>query len=320
MQRYLRKLPRLNDFALKIEGLAQSVGRWLGGFFVVRLIARTMREMSEDDATHMAAGVSYYALFSVFPLLLGFISLTTFALSAFVDAEEIRPGLTGFVSSFLPGSEQMVILNLDAAIELRGALGIFSLIGLLWSGSAVFGAISRAVNRAWDIRRDRPFYLNKPRQLLMGVAIGPMFLLSVGIAAFARSASTLQDFGVPGHEFFVKNIAQALLQGSSLLLMLGLFLMLYKFLPNTKTYWRHIWPGALVAAILFELSKNAFIFYLKTFATFENVYGSLAPVVALLLWSYLSSLILILGAELSSEYGRMRENVERGTTIHPQSG
>ncbi|MCH9011259.1 MAG: YihY/virulence factor BrkB family protein [Chloroflexi bacterium] len=275
--------------------------------------------MSEDDATHMAAGVSYYALFSIFPLLLGIISLTSFALSAFVEADKIRPGLTAFATSYLPGSEQLVMLNLDAAIELRGVLGIFSIIGLLWSGSAVFGAITRAVNRAWDIRRDRPFYSGKPRQLLMGAAIGPMFLLSVGMATLARSASRLQDIGLPGHEFFVKNIAQALLQGSSLLLMVGLFLMLYKYLPNTRTFWRHIWPGALVAAILFELSKNIFIVYVNTFATFENIYGSLAPVVALLLWSYISSLILILGAELSSEYGRMREGVERGTLLHPGS-
>ena len=319
MQRYLKRHHRLYDFALKIERSSHSAVSWLTGFFIVRLITRTMREMSEDDATHMAAGVSYYALFSVFPLLLGFISLTSFALSAFVDEERIRPGLTEFATSFLPGSEQLVMLNLDAAIELRGALGVFSIVGLLWSGSAVFGAITRSVNRAWDIRRDRPFYSNKPRQLLMGAAIGPLFLLSVAMATLARSASRLQDFGLPGHDFFVMNVAQALLQGSSLLLMLGLFLMIYKYLPNTKTYWRHIWPGALVAAILFEISKNLFIFYLNTFATFENVYGSLAPVVALLLWSYLSSLILILGAELSSEYGRMREGVERGSLIHPRS-
>ena len=319
MQRFLRRFPGLHALLLRVRQYARAVLSWLGGFFIVRLIIRTMREMSEDDATHMAAGVSYYALFSIFPLLLGIISLTSFALSAFVEADKIRPGLTEFATSYLPGSEQLVMLNLDAAIELRGVLGIFSIIGLLWSGSAVFGAITRAVNRAWDIRRDRPFYLGKPRQLLMGAAIGPMFLLSVGMATLARSASRLQDFGFPGHEFFVKNIAQALLQGSSLLLMVGLFLMIYKYLPNTRTYWRHIWPGALVAAILFELSKNLFIYYVNTFATFENVYGSLAPVVALLLWSYLSSLILILGAELSSEYGRLREGVERGTLIHPRS-
>ena len=209
MQRFLRRHPRLHDIALKIERFAHAAGNWLSGFFVVRLITRTMREMSEDDATHMAAGVSYYAIFSVFPLLLGFISLSSFALSAFVDAEKIQPGLTEFAASYLPGSEQLIMLNLDAAIELRGALGIFSIIGLLWSGSAVFGAITRAVNRAWDVHRDRPFYSNKPRQLLMGAAIGPMFLLSIGMATIARSASTLQGFGVPGHEFFVRNIAHA---------------------------------------------------------------------------------------------------------------
>ena len=319
MHRFLRRFPSLYEFALRVQRFARSIGSWFNGFFVVRLLTRTMREMAEDDATHMAAGVSYYALFSIFPLLLGVISLASFALGAFVDTEKYRPGLTEFVTSYLPGSEQLVMLNLDAAIELRGALGIFAIIGLLWSGSAVFGAITRAVNRAWDIRRDRPFYSNKPRQLMMGAAMGPMFLLSIAMATIARSASRLQDIGLPGHEFFVKNIAQALLQGSSLLLMVGLFLMLYKYLPNTRTCWRHIWPGALVAAILFELSKNIFIVYVNTFATFENIYGSLAPVVALLLWSYISSLILILGAELSSEYGRMREGVERGTLLHPGS-
>ena len=74
--------------------------------------------------------------------------------------------------------------------------------------------------------------------------------------------------------------------------------------------------------MLFELAKNLFIVYLNRFAGFENVYGSLAPVIVLLLWTYLSSLILITGAELSSEYGRLRMGIDRGTLLHPreQSG
>ena len=88
-----------------------------------------------------------------------------------------------------------------------------------------------------------------------------------------------------------------------------LFLLIYKFMPNTKTYWRYIWPGAIVAAVLFEVTKNVFIIYVNRFANFENVYGSLAPVIAMLLWAYVGSLILILGAEISSEYGRLRRGV-----------
>ena len=67
--------------------------------------------------------------------------------------------------------------------------------------------------------------------------------------------------------------------------------------------------------MLFELAKNLFIVYLERFARFEHVYGSLAPVVGLLLWAYVSSLILILGAEISAEYGRLRRGVERGVLL-----
>ena len=92
----------------------------------------------------------------------------------------------------------------------------------------------------------------------------------------------------------------------------AVFLLLYRFVPNCKTYWRYVWPGAVVAAILFEASKGAFIWYLADFANYELVYGSVASMMGLLSWAYLSAFILILGAEISSEYGRMRDGVGRG--------
>ena len=70
--------------------------------------------------------------------------------------------------------------------------------------------------------------------------------------------------------------------------------------------------GRSVAAVLFEITKDLFILYLNSFSNFENIYGTLAPVVALLLWTYVSGLILILGAELSSEYERIKQGRKRG--------
>ena len=95
-----------------------------------------------------------------------------------------------------------------------------------------------------------------------------------------------------------------------------MFLLIYRYVPNCKTYWRYIWPGALVAAGLFEVAKGLFIWYLDNLASYRQVYGPLTSVMILLLWTYLSSLILILGAEISSEYGRMRRGLERGTLIN----
>ena len=91
------------------------------------------------------------------------------------------------------------------------------------------------------------------------------------------------------------------------------------FAPNCKTYWRYVWPGALIAAILFEVAKGIFIWYLDNLATYDQVYGSVTSVMSLLLWMWVSALILIMGAEISSEYGRMKEGVDRGQLIHPLS-
>ncbi|MDA0770993.1 MAG: YihY/virulence factor BrkB family protein [Chloroflexi bacterium] len=292
----------------KIKFLEDLVGHIL----VVRLIGRTFHEMSADDATHMAAGVAYYVLFSLFPLILGLIAVLSF----FVDDATAQTQLTDWISDFLPGSEELVVSNIDAVVAFRGALGIFALVGLFWSGSAVFGAITRAVNRAWDVVENRPFYVTKMRQLTMAVATGMLFAVSLTMATVVRTAGNITTAEVPGIQSFVNTGSLVLLQGGSFALMLTIFLLLYKYLPNTKTYWRYVWPGALVGALLFELAKNAFIFYLNSFTSFENVYGSLAPVVAMLLWAYISSLILILGAELSSEYGRLKSGVERGVLIH----
>ena len=303
------------DPAALMNGLVRRLGPVadrFGRYFLVRLVVRTVQELAADDATHMAAGVAYYALFSIFPLLLGL----TAVMGYFVESQETQQELVGFVAQYLPGSAELITNNIDIVLRLRGAIGVFSIIGLLWSASAVFGAVARAVNRAWDVHKDRPVYIEKPRQILMAAAVGAMFVTSVGAAALLRMAGLASETDVAGSGLTTETLGRLFLQAVSFFLTLTMFLVVYKFLPNTKTYWRFIWPGAIAGAVLFELSKNLFLIYVNNFSNFENVYGSLAPVIALLLWVYVSSFILILGAELSSEYGRIRSNVDRGTLLH----
>lgn len=296
-----------------VTNCTQPVRDWAAANFVVQLLVRTVKEMSADDATHMAAGVAYYALFSLFPLLLFLLAI----LSLVLEPQEIRSRFIDFSSGYFPGSEQFINSNLDAVLRVRGALGALGVLGLLWSGSAIFGAVSRSVNRAWDVHVDRPFFINKPRQLGMAAGVGLLFLMSLSIVAVVRATGQFISADAQGLAFTLQWLTPALLQGSSFLMTAGMFLLMYKFMPNTKTYWRYIWPGAMVAAILFELSKNLFVLYLSAFASFEDVYGGLAPVIVLSLWTYVSSLILIFGAELSSEYGRLRRGLARGMLLHP---
>ena len=97
------------------------------------------------------------------------------------------------------------------------------------------------------------------------------------------------------------------------LLILAVFLLIYKTIPNTRTYWRYIWQGALLAAVLFELARTLFIFYLENFANYQLIYGSIASIIVLLVWIYYSAFIMILGAEFTFQYGRMRHPVTTGS-------
>jgi len=236
-----------------------------------------------------------------------------------LESEQIQSQVIELTGGFLPGSELLVHDNVDAAVAVRGALGLFSVIGMLWAGSAVFGALNRSINRAWDIQTDRPLYKGKPRQLLMALTVGILFALSFSSATVVRTAETLSRYDVPVLGFLVQQVGQILLQGFSFILVLAIFLLIYKFMPNTKTYWKYIWPGAVLGALLFEVAKNLFIFYLER-STYQSIYGSVTPVIVLLLWAYVSSLILLAGAELSSEYGRMRNNIGRGVLLTLDEG
>ena len=308
-------------FLARTKTRAKVIERRLTRIFVINLLVRTVKEISDDDVTHMAAGVAYYALFSLFPLLLGLIAIFSYFIDTPTDAAQdaVADNVTHFVAEYLPGSETFVSDNLDTLLNLRGAATVVAVIGMFWSASAVFGALSRAVNRAWDVHQDRPFYLNKSRQLLMAVGVAFLFLMSFGAATLVRAAGLIDELDAPQVAFMVNRIGTAVLQATSFVLVLSAFLLIYKFTPNTRTYWRYIWPGAFAAAFLFELSKNLFIIYLNGFATFDDTYGPLAPVIVLLLWTYLSSLIIICGAELSSEYGRLKLGIRRGAPFHTRA-
>jgi len=191
-------------------------------------------------------------------------------------------------------------------VRFRGTLGIVSIVGLIWSASAVFGAITRAVNRAWEVHDDRPFYIAKPRQIAMALAVLVLFVISTSISS-AIQLITNTDLGIPGQSLLADlGVGRWALRVLSWALSFSIFLLIYRFVPNRKTYWRHVWLGALIAATLFEVGKNLFVWYLGQFTNYSQIYGSLASVIILLLWLYLSSLVLILGAEIGSEYQKLR--------------
>ena len=275
---------------------------------VVAVIAGTSKKFSSDDVSQMAAGLAYYGVLSMFPLILGLIAI----LGLFIESESNQAEIIKFATDYLPGSEEIVGENIQSVIRFRGSLGLIAVVGLLWSGSAIFGAANRSVNKAWNVQKMPPIYIAKARQLVMAIGVGVLFVASVATGSFVQFTAELTraDFDVPGIGFLLGIFGRVLLQSTSVILTFGMFLIIYRFMPNTRTYWRYVWPGALVSAFLFELAKILFIVYVDRFTSFGSVYGSLAPIIVLLIWVYLSSIILLLGAEISSEYGRLKGSMD----------
>lgn len=282
--------------------------RRLMALAVMELARRTWRELGDGFAADLAASKAYYALLSLFPLAIGLVSL----FSLILEADVVETEAFAFFHSYLPGSEGLFASNVEAVGNIRGLLGIVSAIGLLWSSSLLFGAISRAVNRAWDIPYDRPFYIEKPRHFIMVFSVTPLVVLSV------VSTTGLQVLGneewpvLGGLAFLEHNGINTLIRPLPFVFSLAIFLLIYKLAPYAHTYWRYVWPGALVAALLFDVGKNVFVWYLENYAAYERIYGALASVIVLLAWTYVSGLIVVIGAEVSSEYQRMRLGQDRG--------
>lgn len=280
---------------------------------IVILLVRVLKGMRDIESTHLAAGVAYYALLSLFPLLLGLLAIGGILLSS----ETTYQGLLDFVTENLPGSQAFVEQNIGEVVELRGVVGLAAILGLLWTASIGFGAVARSVNRAWGIRVNRPFYIARPLHVMMALAVGALFLVSTSATSVIEVITDPErDLGIPVQGFFVKlGLGHLLLRMVPWGINIFIFMMIYRFAPNCKTYWRYIWPGALVAAVLLEVSKGLFLWYLDNVAIYDQVYGSVTSVIVLLFWIYISALILILGAEIGAEHSRMRLGIEQGGSL-----
>ena len=266
---------------------------------IVVTLAETVRGVKRDDVTLMAAGVAYYAVLSLFPLSLLLLGI----LRRFTDSRDARENLENFFSAYLPDSVGFVDQLSAQGAATSGLLGVIGAFGLLWGGTAMLSALNRAINRAFDVSTDRPFYREKPLTIALGIAVLAVFGVSLAGSAAIESVSR---FSVPviGELAWVQVFARLF----PFTLTVVTFFLVYGVLPNARTTWRAVLPGAVLAAVAFELAKVGFLVYVNRVASFE-IYGNMTLLVILLVWSYVSALIVLIGAELVSVRTRMNDPV-----------
>lgn len=262
------------------------------------ILADAIRETLKPDTAITAAAIAYFALFSLFPIILLSISIASFSLGPSIDRQFIIQRLE-FVA---PAMSQLFGQNIDEIIEARGPVTAVALVGLIWSASTVFYTFTHTLNQIWGDKRRRSFWKRRGLAILFVlIFVGPpLFLASFAGSLFTHLRAFLPDT--------IISMGSGISGALAILLDVALFMALYMMLPHGASTWREILPGALGAGFLWELAKKTFLSFISTYLSVSNlVYGSVAAIIAFLAWAYLSGLIFLFGAYLSVAYFQFKQ-------------
>ncbi len=202
-------------------------------------------------------------------------------------------------------ADNIVTDTLEGVANVSGALTVVGLVGMAWAASAMFGAIRKSLNIAWDTHVHRPVIQQKLVDLSLVLGLGLLLGVSIVGTGALRTLQKLSDDNLgplsEGSGLFWSVLPLFLPAVFTFLV----FIILYRYVPNAASPFRDIWPGAVLATVLFELLKNLFALYIANFNNYAGAYGALGGLLLFLLWTYLTSNILLIGAELASEYPRV---------------
>lgn len=272
-----------------------------------RLWKKSCRDVLVDKGFTHAAAIAYYAIVSIFPLLLLLIAIIGFLLK-----EDATEKIVGLAWPYLPaGSLQLVRDNVTAVLQSRDSISVLSFVGLLWSASLMFDAINEAVNSAWGVHVPERYLISKLKSFLMMTILLFFVMSSMAMTTQAAFVARFDSFLPPvpsgsGHWTWGHWIWSVFSQMTALCITIGVFTVLYLYLPRLTVQLQDVVWGALQAGILWEILKHAFVWYIASIADFSKVYGSMSAVLVLMIWMHVSALILIWGGEFSAEYARYR--------------
>jgi membrane protein len=261
------------------------------------LIKRTASETMSDDAQGLASQLAYYFFLALFPAL-----LCMLAIASFFPLQNVSDDVVGALGRFAP-QEMLAIIQqemMKIAQGNDGGLLTIGLLGALWSSSSAMVAVVGAMNRAYDIDESRPWWKVRATAIALTIALSVLVVIAfVLIIAGPQLADwTAAHFAFGSVFVWCWKILQWPL--AFMLVVLGVGL-IYFYAPDAQQSWVWITPGSLVATVLWLIGSLAFRFYAVNFGNYEATYGAIGGVILLLLWFYLSGLVIVIGAEMNAE-------------------
>lgn len=262
-----------------------------------QIFSHTFHQFHENDLFTSAAAMSYFTLLTLFPALILLLALG----SKITAGTEMMSRLV----QVFPGSSDFLRSTVNSLIKIELGVIISCVIVVLWAGSWIFAVVERALNRIWQTV-SRPFLHGRALTIGMLGIVGCILLLSViatsllvGAQQMVENLSPKQLAKLPFIAVISTAFWQIILTAVSILISAILFILVYRFMPNAPVILWDTLPGAIVASISWEVAKHIFARSLQYFH-YDQIYGSVGAVVAVLTWCYVSSLILLFGAQLTA--------------------
>jgi len=257
-------------------------------------LENAIQSFTEKQAAQASAGLAYYSIFSIFPLLLVFIA----AGSYFIDTNQVFNVVTRFIQQALPISRQIINENLQQILQARGTAGIISILSLLWSASGMFTNLAFNINLAWSRAARRNYLQNRLVGLWMIAGLIALIVLSLTLSWITQRLP-LMDIAQASPSVLI--LLRFLSAFGSWLMIFLVFLTLYHWIPTMHVPWSATLWGALLASLAWKVVTTSFAWYLDSrFGRYQLVYGSLGAIVAFLFLIYIISLITLFGAHLSA--------------------
>lgn len=272
------------------------------------LLKRSFEGWMEDKALRLSAALAYYSIFSIAPLLVITIGIAGLVLGEEAVTGELYGGLRSYVGAQSAAAIQSMVES--ASKPSQGIIAtVAGFVMLLLGASGVFGELKDALNTIWGVtpkpgRGVLAMVRGKFLNFGMVLVIGFLLLVSLVLSTAIAGLNDRLESALPLPAFVWSALAFVI----SLGLVTTLFAMIFKVLPDARIRWRHVWFGALITALLFEIGKTGLGWYLGREGA-ASAYGAAGAVVLLLLWIYYTSCILFFGAEFTQVYAEADEGV-----------
>ena len=257
-------------------------------------IKHLIQHIQKADITGFAAQLAYFFLLSLFPLLIFIITLLPY-----LNLDEAQ--VFRFLENYAPQQVYMLIENTlsEVLVNRNGGLLSIGIIGTIWSASNGMNAIVKSLNRSYQLEETRPYIVVRGLSIVFTLLMIMLFMVALVLPVFGQQIGTIL-FSYFGFEESFVQLWNSLRWTISPLIMYIVLIALYWIVPNTKLYLRSVIPGAAFAAFGWVIVSLGFSFYVSNFSNYSSTYGSIGGIIVLMLWLYISGIILLVGGQINA--------------------